>query len=207
MLSKEKGEVICPAAFGFLFILVLLFDILVSPLLGAFQLLLGQILLNMPEIKVKLGNIALDVKKVFLPYIESEYPQLPPSILYKDLPKLPAAGDSQSPKSKLLVAVIDRDPVDAALKWHEENAENAEGSEIAVKAIPVVSMANEERPGGDWEFARKTQEEDICRRSNLARALTSPSKGSHYPIPSKGGIYSPSVGMYLEAACLNKRFF
>ena len=189
---KEKGEVVCPAAFGFLFILVLLFDILISPLLGAFQLLLGQILLDMPEKIVKLGNIALDVKKFFLPYIESKYPQLPPSILYKDFRKLPAAGDSQSSKSKLLVAVIDRDPVDAALKWREENAENAEGSEIAVKAIP---------------FARKTQEEDICQRSNLARALTSPSKGSHYPIPSTGGIYSPSVGMYFEAACLNKCFF
>ena len=157
----------------------------------------------MPEKKVTPGEIASEAKKIYLPYIESNYPQLPPSILYDHSPKLPAAGDSHSPKSKLLVAVIDRDPVDAALKWHEENAE---GSEIAVKAIPVVSMANEQRPGGDWESARIAQEEDICRRSNLARALTS-SKDSHYPIPSTGGIYSPSVGMYFEAACLNTCFF
>ena len=156
----------------------------------------------MPENTWKPGEIASEAKKIYLPRIESEYPHLPPSILYKDLPKLPAAGDSQCPKSKLLVAVIDKDPVDAALKWHEENAK---GSKIAVKAIPVVSMANEERPGGDWEFARIAQEEEICRRSNLARALTSTSKDSHYLIPSTGGIYSPSVGMYFEAAC--KCFF
>jgi hypothetical protein len=153
----------------------------------------------MPEKKVRLGDIVLDAKKNYFPLIESDYPRLPSSILYADLPKLPVAGDLQSPKSKLLVAVIDGDPVDTALKWHRESTEGS-------KSIPVVSMANEDRPGGDWESAKMGQEEDICRRSNLARALTSPSRASHYPIPSKGGIYSPFVGMHFDPTYLNKSF-
>ena len=142
----------------------------------------------------KLQDVALEAKNYYIPDIESNY-SLPPSISYEDPPKHPMAGALQSSRSKLLIAVIDKDPVDTALDW---SMENAEGSNM----IPVVNMANEEQPGGDWDTSRIGQEEDLCRRSNLARILVSPSKESHYPIPSKGGIYSPSVGMYFKPLCL-----
>ena len=147
----------------------------------------------------KLQDVALEAKKVYNPHIESNYPPLPLSISYDDLPKHPMAGDLQSSRSKLLIAVVDKDPVDTALDWV---IENAEGSSI----IPVVNMANEKQPGGDWDLSRIGQEEDLCRRSNLARVLKLPSKESHYPIPSKGGIYSPSVGMHFKPLCLEPTF-
>ena len=142
----------------------------------------------------KLHDVALEAKQFYIPHIGSNYSPLPLSISYRDLPNHPMAGDLQSSKSKLLIAVIDKDPVDTALDW---SMENAEGSNI----IPVVNMANEEQPGGDWDLSRIGQEEDLCRRSNLAHILMLPSKESHYPIPSKGGIYSPSVGMLLKPLC------
>ena len=93
---------------------------------------------------LKLQDVALEAKQFYKPHIESNYPPLPLSISYEDLPKHPMAGDLQSSRPKLLVAVIDNDPVDTALDW---SMENAEGSNM----IPVVNMADEERPGGDWD--------------------------------------------------------
>ena len=95
----------------------------------------------------KLQDVALEAKKFYIPHIESNYPPLPLSISYEDLPKHPMSGDLQSSRSKLLIAVIDNDPVDTALDW---SMENAEGSNM----IPVVNMANEEQPGGDWDSSR-----------------------------------------------------
>lgn len=40
-------------------------------------------------------------------------------------------------------AFIEGDPVDVALSWAADS--NIEGE------IPVISMANDKRPGGDWE--------------------------------------------------------
>ena len=101
------------------------------------------------------------------------------------------------------MAVIDGDPIDVALDWHESNTKDHASNRTSSFAkqggsIPVVSMANDKRAGGDWESGLIAPEECLCRRSNLAKALTTPSQTSahvpHYPIRPTGGIYSPYVG-------------
>lgn len=82
----------------------------------------------------------------------------------------------------------------------------------------VLNMASSKRPGGGVETGSRAQEEELCRRSNLIQSLYmySPEKwdeyfsegynfpkkyntlGFTYPIPTYGGIYSPSVCVYKE---------
>ena len=157
----------------------------------------------MPQAKLKPSDVASEAKKTYTPYIQSHFPQWPPiSIPYPDASKLrldPRAGSGR----KLRVAVIDGDPVDVALDWHETNSRECaagRGSNLAKRsgAIPVINMANEKRAGGDWESGLIAPEECLCRRSNLAKVLNTPSQSSsqssHYPILTPGGIYSPYVG-------------
>lgn len=157
---------------------------------------------TMPAAKPKPSDIAGEAKRLYVPHIAHTYPQFPArSILYPDSLKL--KGGSRGNGNKLRVAVIDGDPVDVALDWHDSNCKDSAAgssskSSIAGSAIPVVNMANEKRAGGDWESGLIAPEECLCRRSTLASALTtsfsSSSKTPHYPIPTIGGIYSPSVG-------------
>ena len=103
-------------------------------------------------------------------------------------------------------AFYDEDPVDLALKW-------AAGGD----PIPVIMPANEKRAGGDWEAGKLRSkcyvyniidmcmsgvmqpEECLCRRSNLYATLTTPNENgqntANYPIPTRSGIYSNTVGM------------
>ena len=158
----------------------------------------------MPQAKLKPSDVAAEAKRTYIPYIEHKLPQFPPqSCLYPDSSKLRAnRGCPNREKRKLRIAVIDGDPVDVALDWHDYNVKNnvkdyAAGGGSSER-IPVVNMANEKRAGGDWESGLVAPEECLCRRSNLVHALTTPSKpaaqNSHYPLPTTGGIYSPHVG-------------
>lgn len=149
----------------------------------------------MPQAKLKPSDIAAEAKRIYIPYIEQHFPQFPPnSYFYSDSSefRLPCR---EGPKSRPRIAVIDGDPVDVALDWHDYNHK----ADLASGRIPVVSMANEKRAGGDWESGLIAPEECLCRRSNLVRALTTPldpsKPTSHYPIPPTGGIYSPNVGV------------
>ena len=156
----------------------------------------------MPQAKVKPSDIAAEAKRLYIPHVAAEFPQFPArSVSYPD-----TAGLKSIPRSnceKLRVAVIDGDPVDVALDWHDANckesaAGSASSSSVSGSSIPVVNMANERRPGGDWESGLIAPEECLCRRSTLAQALISPLSNSpkalHYPIRTTGGIYSPHVG-------------
>ena len=157
----------------------------------------------MPQAKSKPSDIASEAKKTYTPYIQSHFPHWPPvSVAYTDSSKIRLASRA-APARKLRVAVIDGDPVDVALDWHESNSKepsSMRSSSLAKPAgsIPVVSMANEKRAGGDWESGLLAPEECLCRRSNLAKVLTTPSQSSahipHYPIRTTGGLYSPYVG-------------
>ena len=159
---------------------------------------------EMPLAKPKPSEIAAEAKKTYIPYVEQKFPEYPcKSVLYLDSPSL-RTTPTQSAEARLRVAVIDGDPVDVALDWYEYNVKNpaatANGSVPSAKRIPVVNMANEKRPGGDWESGLMAPEENFCRRSNLVHALKTPwhpysAAYEHYPIPTKGGIYSPYVGM------------
>lgn len=157
----------------------------------------------MPQIKPKPSEIAAEAKRTYIPYIEQKLPQFPAkSFLHAETTSL-STDSAKSQEKRLRVAVIDGDPVDVALGWSDSNARTNEredqqspGCEAA--RIPVVSMANEKRAGGDWESGLMAPEECLCRRSNFVHALTTPWTASaqpcHYPIPTKGGIYSPYVG-------------
>jgi len=160
-------------------------------------------LARMPQAKSKPSDIASEAKKTYTPYIQSQFPHWPPiSVSYSDSSKLRSVSRAGSGR-KLRVAVIDGDPVDVALDWHESNTkEHASMRSTPFTkqggSIPVVSMANEKRAGGDWESGLIAPEECLCRRSNLAKVLITPSQSSaqvpHYPIRTTGGIYSPNVG-------------
>lgn len=159
----------------------------------------------MPQAKPKPSEIASEAKKTYTPFIQAKYPQFPPvSISYPDSSRIRLPSRANAGR-KLRVAVIDGDPVDVALDWHDSNIRDR-GAATALAsshptAIPVVSMANEKRAGGDWESGLIAPEECLCRRSNLAKVLTTPSQASgqvpHYPIRTTGGIYSPNVGTFL----------
>ena len=154
----------------------------------------------MPQAKIKPSDIAAEAKRHYIPLIAQKCPQFPArSIVYSDGSILKNAS-APSRTEKTRIAVIDGDPVDVALEWHDSNFSegSASRSSMAGSAIPIVNMANEKRAGGDWESGLIAPEECLCRRSTLAQALVTPcstsSKNPHYPIRTTGGIYSPSVG-------------
>lgn len=79
--------------------------------------------------------------------------------------------------------------------------------EMGPKSL-VLNMASARNPGGGVHKGSRAQEEDLCRRSNLLLSLYSfsykgkelnlklPKRDLNYPIPTYGGIYSPSVLIY-----------
>ena len=158
----------------------------------------------MPHGKSKPSDIAAEAKRLYIPHIVQAYPQFPArSASYPDTSKLRVT--TPNPGRRLRVAVLEGDPVDVALDWHDSNCKDtadgsASKSSISGSSIPVVSMANEKRPGGDWESSTIAPEEGLCRRSTLVQALITPSStsspGPSYPLRATGGIYSPSIGIY-----------
>jgi Uncharacterized protein conserved in bacteria (DUF2263) len=155
----------------------------------------------MPPAKPRPAEVAAQAKKTYIPFIEQNYPQWPPgSYLYEDAnPYRVPPGTGK--EGRLRVAVIDGEPVDVTLDWFNYNYRTSGNA----TRIPVVNMANDKRPGGDWESGLMAPEENFCRRSNLYHSLTTSTSGrSHYQhgnppytqlgIPPLGGIYSPCVG-------------
>ncbi|KAL8700086.1 MAG: hypothetical protein Q9224_001124 [Gallowayella concinna] len=156
----------------------------------------------MPQAKPKPSDIAAEAKRSFFLEAEKRHPNLPArSVFYPDASKL-VAGPATVPRRRPRIAVIDGDPLDVALGWHEHNLQDGSQSmrSLGQQAIPVVNMANEKRAGGDWESGLMAPEENLCRRSNLVQALKTPYHSntpvSHYPIPNLGGIYSPHVVVF-----------
>ncbi|KAI9707044.1 MAG: hypothetical protein M1836_000004 [Candelina mexicana] len=159
----------------------------------------------MPQAKPKPSEVAAEAKKTYIPYIEQRLPEYPiKSYLHSDSSDIRVAPDVGQEK-RLRVAVIDGDPVEVALDWYEYNVntqqrEPSNGEQTSIPRIPIVNMANEKRAGGDWESGLMAPEENLCRRSNLVHALITPWTARplqpHYPMPQKGGIYSPSVVIF-----------
>ena len=161
----------------------------------------------MPQAKSKPSEIAAEAKRLYIPHVAQSHPQFPArSVLYPDSSKL--VNMPRPSGKRLRVAVIEGEPVAVALDWHDSNcAESAAGSalksSISGSSIPIVNMANEKRPGGDWESGLLAPEECLCRRSTLSQALSAPCSSSpkvaHYPLKTTGGIYSPSIGQSLRS--------
>lgn len=116
------------------------------------------------------------------------------SYLYPDATQIRINVDKRS-SCRTRVAVMEGDPVTYALGWYQQMTETHED----FQRIPVVNVANEKRAGGDWESGLMAPEECFARRSNLVHALTMPwnaqmnREENFYPIPQKGGIYTPQV--------------
>ncbi|KAI4225108.1 MAG: hypothetical protein L6R36_004165 [Xanthoria steineri] len=160
----------------------------------------------MPQARSKPSDIAAEAKRIFFLEAEKRCPNLPAkSIFYQDASKL-VVGPGTVQKRKLRVAVIDGDPLDVALDWHEHNLQSGVQNTRSPgpQTIPIVNMANEKRAGGDWESGLMAPEECLCRRSNLVQALKTPYNSnppmSHYPIPRFGVIYSPHVVIFRSGA-------
>jgi hypothetical protein len=143
----------------------------------------------------KPSEIAAEAKRVWMPYIWKNYiREAKTSYLYPDATQIRINVDKRS-SQRTRVAVMEGDPVTYALGWYQSLA----NSDPDCKRIPVVNVANEKRAGGDWESGLMAPEECFARRSNLVHALTMPwnaqmgREENFYPIPQKGGIYSPQV--------------
>ncbi|KAF2704350.1 hypothetical protein K504DRAFT_390642 [Pleomassaria siparia CBS 279.74] len=153
----------------------------------------------MPPPRPKPSEIAAEAKRIYMPHIQRHYIQTPvTSYLYDDGAAIKINPDKQS-QQRLRVAVVEGDPVDYALGWFQyASADRSSGH--AVKKIPVVNMANEKRAGGDWESGLMAPEECFARRSNLVHALTMPwnAPNNFYPLPQRGGIYSPDVHVFRD---------
>ncbi|KAI9850405.1 MAG: hypothetical protein M1838_005738 [Thelocarpon superellum] len=161
----------------------------------------------MPPARAKPSDIAAEAKKTYIPYVEKMLPQFPASsFVHADSSLIPVDAELRG-KERLRVAVIDGDPVDVALDWHEANVNGAghtsSGQNGATTAPPsriaLVNMANEKRAGGDWESGLLAPEECLCRRSNLIVALHTVHHDAlrpHYPLPPRGGLYSPFVVVF-----------
>jgi hypothetical protein len=149
----------------------------------------------MPPSRPKPSEIAAEAKRVWMPYIWKNYIRdSKTSYLYPDATQIRVNVDKRS-SQRTRVAVMEGDPVTYALGWYQSLA----NSDDNCKRIPVVNMANEKRAGGDWESGLMAPEECFARRSNLVHALTMPWNAqlgrdeNFYPIPQKGGIFSPQV--------------
>ncbi|KAF2252716.1 hypothetical protein BU26DRAFT_517291 [Trematosphaeria pertusa] len=154
----------------------------------------------MPPSRPKPSEIAADTKRKWLPYIWTHLIKEPKtSYLYPDSAAIKVSPDKRS-HHRTRVAVMDGDAVNYALGWYQ-NA-TREPAHRNCKRIPVVNTANEKRAGGDWESGLMAPEECFARRSNLVHALTMPWNAqmgideNFYPIPQRGGIYSPEVFVF-----------
>jgi hypothetical protein len=156
----------------------------------------------MPPSKPKPSEIATEAKRIYMPHIAKHLIRDPnTSYLFPDTAAIRA--QAVKPQQRLRVAVVEGDPVDYALGWYQYISANPayasnQQTPVEHKRIPVVNMANEKRAGGDWESGAMAPEECFARRSNLVHALTMPwsANSNLYPIPQRGGIYSPLVCTY-----------
>jgi uncharacterized protein (TIGR02452 family) len=145
--------------------------------------------------KPKASEIASEAKKYYTPYIKKNFPHWPAySHLYrKPLEELCISAPSQLDPP--VFQVMRGDPVDIAVIMASAETDRL-GEEIR---IPFICAANEKRPGGDWETGVVGYEERLCRRSNLAAALSLPylqGVSSNYPIPCEGAILSSFVTVF-----------
>jgi uncharacterized protein (TIGR02452 family) len=130
-----------------------------------------------------LKDIAAHTKSL-LPGLLATRPDVPDKgYIYRDgeAPRLDKKYCPNLPSTR--IRVLDSDTIDAALALPPSAASGS-------KRHPcVLNMANANSPGGGWQHGALAQEEALCYRTSLSRTL----KKHYYPLPDKGGIYSPYV--------------
>ncbi len=128
-----------------------------------------------------LKDIAIETKSL-LPGLLATRPDVPDKgYLYKDgdAPRLDGRYCPNLPTTR--IRVINSDSIDAALSLSPSATNNRHPC--------VLNMANARSAGGGWEHGALAQEEALCYRSSLSKTL----KKHYYPLPDKGGIYSPFI--------------
>ena len=152
----------------------------------------------MPQPKLKPSEVAAEAKKRYFPYISHIMPQYPlHTYVHPDSYSIRIAKERRS-RQRTRIAIIDGDPVDVAIGWYETLIKD-DPNGTTLQSVPIVNMANEKRPGGDWESGLIAPEECLARRSTLMAALLSSWNLSnavqpYHPLPPTGGLYSPHVG-------------
>ncbi|KAI0475364.1 hypothetical protein GGR56DRAFT_509463 [Xylariaceae sp. FL0804] len=146
----------------------------------------------MPSSKPKPSEVAAETKRHYIPLIIRDYAHqwATYSWLYAaplNQLTLPAVSGLGPPPQ---FVIYPGDPVDYAINWKQRTG----------NGVPFICAANDKRPGGDWQTGVIGYEERLCRRSTLSATLSIPgpqsTNSSHYPIPSEGAIYSPSVVVF-----------
>jgi len=85
------------------------------------------------------------------------------------------------------IRVLNTDTLNAAIALSSHPSPSPQSK--APKPVCILNMANAHHPGGGWLRGALAQEESLCYRTSLSFSL----KKRHYPLPSLGGIYSPSI--------------
>ena len=135
-----------------------------------------------------LALVAADTKSL-LPGILLTTPHAPADGRLYTKGDLPPLAPNACPDLNLTpIRVLNVDSIDAALKLSTRHTEK-DGAPRNEKPILILNMANAYHPGGGWLGGALAQEEALCYRSSLSFTL----KNRFYPIPSDGGLYSPTV--------------
>jgi uncharacterized protein (TIGR02452 family) len=127
-----------------------------------------------------LKDIAAQTKSL-LPGLLATRPDVPDKgYIYRDgeAPRLERKYCPNLPATR--IKVIDSDTIDAALALNLPTT-------TTNRHPCVLNMANANSAGGGWQHGALAQEEAICYRTSLSLTL----KRHYYPLPDKGGIYSP----------------
>lgn len=126
--------------------------------------------------------------KALLPGLLATRPDVPPKgYLYKPLDTAPLDQLTCPQLPPTRIRVLNSDSLDAALSLSASAPNNRHPC--------ILNMANARSAGGGWEHGALAQEEALCYRTSLSRTL----KKQHYPLPDRGGIYSPFVLVIRES--------
>ena len=134
------------------------------------------------SLRESLKKVCYETKNL-LPGLLATRPDAPPDgVLYKDN-DLVGLDSSRCPRlPPTSVSVINSDSIDAAISLAKTRPRRS-------GPVCVLNMANAHSAGGGWTSGSLAQEEAMCYRSSLSFTL----KLRHYPLPKRGGIFSPTV--------------
>lgn len=110
------------------------------------------------------------------------------------------------------VEKLSNTPVFKSTKIYVQNIDSFDKAKEFSGKCAVLNMASRRNPGGGVINGSRSQEEELCRRSNLIQSLYqftqegrdflgigSKKLISNYPINTFGGIYSPEVTVYKKS--------
>lgn len=166
-----------------------------------------------------LSAIAKETREV-TPIIMADIPHLNATnsellTLGDDLPMLDPSRCPQFATNGYLgtpIRVVNKDAFDAAIALRDSAAPTLaavmtesslpEHIQIGrVGRVAVLNLASERNPGGGWLGGASAQEEALCFRSSLAASLHK----RFYPLPTRGGIYTPDVVLFRSSMAAGHR--